>query len=365
MAFYPNKKKDPNSLQAHDIAVGLPTPGVLRGTAGGSGAVDSAAAPARGPQGSGRYFDFSRYVEANRGKGAALAQGLAQRVTKTAQGADAAYTNLKNELAAAPGVAAAPTYESVVRDAKGAATPASFSRPGVVAKAPVNVAADVAQRAAEQAASATYTGPRSITELAGYTDAARLGREALSQLDAAGTASGIRAMLPSSSPGLSTLDALLVGAEGGNKKLLDTKQQFSGLRQRMLDAIGDDSAAKEKDAQAEATRAAGRGILERLGVDAQAATNADTARREEEDRIAVDRDALVDWAAKNFVTVGMAAPGMGATAPSFNGFTGNNENFRAWALENEEILRRLRAQMDGTQLPGGSRGVRVRNTEGW
>ena len=354
MAFYPIPKRPEDEEQAQDTGVPAPQPGTMASSAPGG-------APSNQPQkqGSGRYFDFSRYLAANAGKGARMAQGVANAAATQARGADAAFTDLETKLGASGAVPPPPTYGSVYRDAKGAATPSTgtvgakgpitaatpFAPPARAA--PVDIARhdmpvapmganpveDRARAEAQRAADYSYIGPSSIRDVEGYGDAVAKGQDALSALGMLSSRSRPR-------PGLSALDAMLIGAEGG-EVLANTQQEFSGLRKRIEDAVAKDVGAQRRD-EAAGVRAAGRGVLGRLDDNAQSLMDAETENIESADADAREFDDLNTWVGSVQSIMPALVNRYGLTPP--HRFE-SAEDAREWVRRNRDALSRARAEM--------------------
>ena len=74
--------EDPNLEEEKEETPGSPPPA---GSSGSAPAVSSYTAPKKKPQGSGRFINLQRYIEANQPKGQTLGQKISGRIGEKAQ----------------------------------------------------------------------------------------------------------------------------------------------------------------------------------------------------------------------------------------------------------------------------------------
>jgi polyhydroxyalkanoate synthesis regulator phasin len=390
MAFYPGQEEEDELKKAESAETQLGTPSAAASGGGPASQLASGAPTPHPKMGSGRFFDFSRFLNANKGAGAEMAKGVTNRVAGQAQGAQQAITGLQNELMA--------PMETSMRSAKGAAapvsgggktpTPTSNTADAIKAQmqsspmmamfggdnskfdnwwasqaTPENLAAmqpyvnlpgpsqETVDRATRDS-TATYTGPRSLVDMPGFADVAQRGSAAVGAVNALGTSGGRAALLGAGqhagyTGGLSKLDSLLMGAEGGGQ-LKATQKQFSGLRKLMEDTVkNSESAGRIGDDLAAQRRAAGQAVLEESERIKQHNQNAETARTDRADQQNREIDSLQGFATTNFMNpvFMQRLQQAGATPPGFNGFNGDNDKMRAWVAANMDAVRKVSSEM--------------------
>lgn len=313
------------------------------------------AAPQSTPQG--RFMDIQRLLNANKGQGAGLAQravstadryaGLAQQQLGQAQTAYQQQVKAGTPTAfnyTSPTPAAPPPPPSIPA-LTGWGMPASSGLARAPAASPNYSGLPTDPAAAQNAATATYTGPHSLADTRGVDLAAlnQSAQQAQQAGQALGSESGVSTLLGTGG-GMGALDAALAFGEGGSA-LRSAAPRFGSILDQLRTAQGDTSAADAAQASATKTAAAGNQALAdqaaqatQTQLDQQRAAD-DAVRQQQED------ESLGQWFASYF---GNASSPMMGPASSM-GFTSappalGTDAYRQWVSANRDVIKRLQAR---------------------
>lgn len=244
----------------------------------GAAPATAPAQPAQPQNGTG-FVNLSRYVDQNQGGAQAMAGRLGDKAESAAQGATQGLAGLQN------------TYQQ-----QAAAGTTNYSAPGALVAphrpgggGPLNSYIPPAQgpeavAAANTAAGATYTGPRSMVDLGDYGKVASATRDASSQLQGLQNPYALGDLLggeygagPGYRGGGKELDSFLT-AQAGAQRFGQLSDQYKDLEKNFGTVTADTSAADKARATTDASRQAAQGFLGTEAANTQARGEVEATR---------------------------------------------------------------------------------------